>query len=297
MYIDPDIGRRRIVKQPELGRKILELRRARGLTQEELVEKCNISVRTLQRIEIGEVTPRGYTIKTILAALECDLSTVSESDDESTTPSMGFVRKHLLLETDPAGSTGFLSTQLTIAWIAGVLYFMLSLFEGAADALREDTLVSNPGFTIALKLSVLATFVFFQRGFIILGRLSGNYLLVIVSFVLIFGELLTQGYDVVSVFSDSAERGLVLGAEAFAYGAILIVYGIALRRLRKVVGLLASVAGLFEIAAGCFFLTVVLSLFGLFVLMPAELLEIIILFRGLTIMQTQPMASTEAAAL
>ncbi|MGM0473729.1 MAG: helix-turn-helix domain-containing protein [Bacteroidota bacterium] len=38
--------------QPELGKRIAELRKARGLTQEELVEKCNLSVRTLQRIEI-----------------------------------------------------------------------------------------------------------------------------------------------------------------------------------------------------------------------------------------------------
>ena len=39
------------MKQPELGRKITEFRKGRGLTQEELVNKCNISVRTLQRIE------------------------------------------------------------------------------------------------------------------------------------------------------------------------------------------------------------------------------------------------------
>jgi transcriptional regulator with XRE-family HTH domain len=48
------------MKQPELGRKIAELRKAKGLTQEELVEKCNIRVRTLQRIESGEVS-RGVT--------------------------------------------------------------------------------------------------------------------------------------------------------------------------------------------------------------------------------------------
>lgn len=39
------------MKQPELGKKITELRKGKGLTQEELVDKCNISVRTLQRIE------------------------------------------------------------------------------------------------------------------------------------------------------------------------------------------------------------------------------------------------------
>lgn len=57
------------MKQPELGRKIAELRKAQGLTQDELVEKCNLSVRTLQRIESGDVMPRSYTIKIIFSAL------------------------------------------------------------------------------------------------------------------------------------------------------------------------------------------------------------------------------------
>ena len=61
------------MKQPELGKKIVELRTAKGLTQEELVELCNISIRTIQRIENGEVTPRSFTVKTILAALDYDL--------------------------------------------------------------------------------------------------------------------------------------------------------------------------------------------------------------------------------
>ncbi|MEO2084092.1 MAG: helix-turn-helix transcriptional regulator [Marinoscillum sp.] len=36
------------MKQPLLGEKIIELREQKGLTQEELVEKCNINVRTIQ---------------------------------------------------------------------------------------------------------------------------------------------------------------------------------------------------------------------------------------------------------
>jgi len=70
------------MKQPALGRRISELRTTKGLTQEELVEKCNISVRTIQRIENGEVTPRSYTIKTILEALDYDLNKISEDDSD-----------------------------------------------------------------------------------------------------------------------------------------------------------------------------------------------------------------------
>jgi transcriptional regulator with XRE-family HTH domain len=60
-----------MMKQPQLGKRIAELRKAKGLTQDELVQKCNLSVRTLQRIESGEVIPRSYTVKIIFAALDC----------------------------------------------------------------------------------------------------------------------------------------------------------------------------------------------------------------------------------
>jgi transcriptional regulator with XRE-family HTH domain len=57
------------MKQPELGKKIAEIRLANGLTQVELAEKCNLSLRTIQRIESAEVTPRSYTIKLIFENL------------------------------------------------------------------------------------------------------------------------------------------------------------------------------------------------------------------------------------
>jgi|APTNR8051073442_1049403.scaffolds.fasta_scaffold01845_16 transcriptional regulator with XRE-family HTH domain len=62
------------MKQQVLGTKLAELRKAKGLTQEDLVAKCNINVRTLQRIEAGEVIPRSYTLQSILSVLEVDYS-------------------------------------------------------------------------------------------------------------------------------------------------------------------------------------------------------------------------------
>lgn len=62
-----------MMEQPDLGKKIAELRKAKGLTQDELVEKCKLSVRTLQRIESGEVKPRSYTIKLIFSALDYNI--------------------------------------------------------------------------------------------------------------------------------------------------------------------------------------------------------------------------------
>jgi hypothetical protein len=131
-----------------------------------------------------------------------------------------------------------------------------------------------------MKIAVLVAFVIFQRGFVALGGLSANYLLRITSFVLIIGNVLVTGYDIGSAIDGSGPDAFIMGAEAFTYGGIMIVYGVALLRLRPVVGSIAKYAGLFEILAGCFFLTVVLSFIGFFVLMPAELLQIIILYKS-----------------
>lgn len=59
-----------MIQQPELGKKIAAYRKEKGLTQAELVEQCNLSVRTLQRIEAGDVTPRPYTVRLIFEVLE-----------------------------------------------------------------------------------------------------------------------------------------------------------------------------------------------------------------------------------
>ncbi len=69
------------MKQPELGRKIVNLRKQQGLTQEELVAQCNINVRTIQRIEAGEVTPRSYTLKSILHVLGAEFDNLEEEKE------------------------------------------------------------------------------------------------------------------------------------------------------------------------------------------------------------------------
>ena len=79
------------MKQPDLGLKIIELRQNKGLTQDELVNQCNISVRTLQRIESGEVEPRGYTLRLLSKVLDFDLLSLSQNDtDHSSQVSKSF---------------------------------------------------------------------------------------------------------------------------------------------------------------------------------------------------------------
>jgi uncharacterized Tic20 family protein len=60
------------MNQPDLGLKITELRQQRGLTQEKLAEYCEVSTRTIQRIESGDVEPRSFTRNSLSNILEFD---------------------------------------------------------------------------------------------------------------------------------------------------------------------------------------------------------------------------------
>ncbi|MFD2561462.1 helix-turn-helix domain-containing protein [Aquimarina rubra] len=65
-----------------LKEKVKEARVAKGLSQEALAEMSNISLRTIQRIEKGIVTPRLYTLQTLAEKLDVDVSdfTTDESN-------------------------------------------------------------------------------------------------------------------------------------------------------------------------------------------------------------------------
>ena len=118
------------MKQPDLGKRIAELRKAKGLTQEELVEKCNINVRTLQRIESGEVMPRSYTIKTIFTALDCNIydSTKKQSNRFTTA---GFI----------------IST-----WLEQSYKYLLDLFNLKTNKMKKLMILSVPCIAICLVL-------------------------------------------------------------------------------------------------------------------------------------------------
>jgi len=61
------------MKQPDLGLKVSELRNEKGFTQEQLAEVCEVTPRTIQRIESGEVEPRAFTRNSLSNVLEFDL--------------------------------------------------------------------------------------------------------------------------------------------------------------------------------------------------------------------------------
>lgn len=137
------------MNQPELGKKVAELRKAKGLTQEELVSKCNFTVRTLQRIESGVVTPRSYTIKLLFTALGYDIYNLSESGaeksastflGEKTEQYFKCVMDMFNLKTNTMKKISILSVVIALGFI-----FFLSGSQSNAQKLSKDNFLKSEG--------------------------------------------------------------------------------------------------------------------------------------------------------
>jgi hypothetical protein len=247
-------------------------------------------VRTIQRIETGEVTPRSFTIKTILSALDYDLEKISVFANEKPSESgSNWLRNFLLIDIDIEKPSSFLIRQLNVAWIFGILYFLVAFLEGAAEYFRftKQVMVFSIPVYIAIKVVVIISYVCFQRGFVLMGGLFRNYLLKITSIFLIGTHILLCCYDIASVFYDSIEREFIIYGAALCYGAIGVVYGVALRRLEKPLGRMAELAGFAEIIAALFFITIFLAFIGQLILIPAELFEIILIFNAIEVIKSK----------
>lgn len=260
-----------IMKQPELGLKIEALRKQKGLTQEELVELCNINVRTLQRIENGEVTPRSYTIKTILSALDEDYEALQVTEDHES----GFV----LNVTKKEGKS--VHTLLTLALISGVFYLITSSLEGVVDYFRffSDELVFGKTGSVLIKLFTLIFYITMIYGFLISGKLLKNYLMKIAAVLLIIGSTVFYLFDIASFFNDFMAFEVVVLAEAISWGTLGILFGISIVKSHQKMRPLNFFAGGMEILASFLLLTVILSIAGWVLMLPAIILEVLFLYK------------------
>lgn len=62
------------MENQSVGKNLLYYRKLKGQTQESLADKTQVTVRTIQRIEKGEVNPHLQTIKLLAAALEIEVN-------------------------------------------------------------------------------------------------------------------------------------------------------------------------------------------------------------------------------
>ncbi len=250
-----------VMKQPELGRKILELRKQKGLTQEELVEKCNINIRTIQRIEAGETIPRSFTIKTILEALDSNL------DIDSFTSEIEITNQDKKV--------------LNLAWVFGIVYFVVGFIETFVDIYQftQDESVFNKVFYIVVKIISSVAFVMFFSGFLKIAKLYTSRLLEIIVYVFMVMYVMAKFYEVF-IFNSSSEIIITTGiVEAMVFGIIQIIFGLALLRLKDKFGVLIQVNGILEIITGVCLATVILASLGMFFLIPTVIVEIILLYK------------------
>lgn len=258
------------MQQPQLGQQLAALRKQQQLTQEELVEKSHVSVRTIQRIEAGEVIPRLSTVKILWRALGAEYTseTINQTDMKPTANSPQHHQQQ----------------QLLTAVIAGALYLV---FEIALTAIDFTWFTSAGNRTeslrwiyITLTVGMVASYIFFARGFMLLARLFENRLLTVAA-VLMMLVMAISGFVDVALFSTPMEEvALPYAMVALVAGICSLLFGIALLRLQDGMGGLAKVAGLLEIVIGCTLITVLFFFVALVVVIPATVVEILLLYHG-----------------
>ena len=204
------------MQQPELGRRLTALRKNMNLTQEELVEKSHVSVRTIQRIEAGEVLPRLSTVKILLEAL-------GESFESFSTKSTHTMETQKNILPNANRNT------LLLAALAGAVYLTSEIILGAMD-IAWFTGDRDWGFKMIAIYTVLTvvmviSFALFARGFIVLSAIFENALLKVVAYVLIIAMVGMGILNVTSLFVDDVETlWLPYSVAALLFGALSIVF-------------------------------------------------------------------------
>lgn len=114
----------------DFGKKLIEVRNSKGLTQDEVAEKCNVTVRTIQRIESGTVKPRAFTIKIISEVLGFDFFETSNTGYDVDIKAKNSNRKDLLflikdlfnLKTNAMKKISILATSSLIIGLAVFIF-------------------------------------------------------------------------------------------------------------------------------------------------------------------------------
>ncbi|MBS1976256.1 MAG: helix-turn-helix transcriptional regulator [Bacteroidetes bacterium] len=260
------------MQQPELGRQLTALRKEKNMTQEELVGKSHVSVRTIQRIEAGEVLPRTITVKILLEAL-------GENYESFLT------RQNQVMETQKSTSPSTNRNTLLIAVLAGAVYLVAEIILGTMDiawfADGRDWGFRMNAIYISLTTVMVISFALFARGFIVLSEVFENSLLKVSAYLLMAVTFCKGILDVSSLSAANVESVWIpYTVIAIVMGALGIVFGASLLRLQDSMGELSRIAGILEITMGCLLITVVLFFISYIVLIPAVVIEILVLYRG-----------------
>jgi len=71
------------MEKKSLSEQLVYYRKIKGLSQEQLADKTNVTVRTIQRLEKGEVSPQLRTVKMLAASLAVEVDDLLQLDKPS----------------------------------------------------------------------------------------------------------------------------------------------------------------------------------------------------------------------
>ncbi|WP_191322050.1 helix-turn-helix domain-containing protein [Algoriphagus aquimarinus] len=235
------------MKQPELGKKISEMRKAKGLTQEELVELCNLNVRTIQRIEAGEVTPRSYTIKALFEALGIQL------DEKINVPSEN-------VSTLPES----FKKLLYLCFGAGLLYMISSIVEFPMDySIFEGNKDIDLNLYFGLKLASLIFFSGFMLAFYKIADFFNNFMLKIAAWIMILVNAAGVSVEVYFAMIEDLPNFLFIIPYVISTGAVFIIFGISFLQFKSPLKSIAVPIGVLGIVTGVLFVTVIGAVLGI----------------------------------
>lgn len=249
------------MKQPELGKKISEMRKAKGLTQEELVELCNLNVRTIQRIEAGEVTPRSYTIKALFQALGIEWNQ-SENDVSIRKEN----QKPLWLY---AGLTG------------GLIYFMLSYFEISMEIEWLAGMEVNMASFVSIKIGVFLTFSIFIIGLIKLSYIFPNRILQLALWAMLASNAIWYSVDLIALSTSLLAIKDYYYVKVSSFGVFYGLMGVGVLAYKNLWSNITQVIGALGVVTGILMFSVIGAGIGLVPLTMFELGLIIFLVWGI----------------
>lgn len=124
-----------------LGEQIKSLRKEKGLTQAELSEKSGLTLRTIQRIENGEVQPSLHSIRVLEKAFQKKLDNLPDAIDDQFEIKLTVKNMNTVLQNLSAFALKNKFTLLGILAIGSIL-FNFSEIKNRFNSWLDDSIVS-----------------------------------------------------------------------------------------------------------------------------------------------------------
>lgn len=170
------------MKSAQFAEQLTYQRKLKGLSQEQLAEKTKVTVRTIQRIEKGDVAPHLKTVKLLAVALDLDVDDLLQLDNPReentqikwlflihTSPFIGFVLPllNILLplflwihkrEDNPlydSHGRAVINYQITITLLYALAFFALVSIQGFGFLFFISVIPLNVAVMLANVIAVL----------------------------------------------------------------------------------------------------------------------------------------------